>query len=137
MSPGERDRAATELDTASTALSAALLLLDAGLVLDAISRLYYAVFHAARAALLAHGRHSKTHSGQVTQFNATFGTEPLLGALLRLRIIADYQAVEFNRNEAEVRILLGRATEFVERCRGIVAAEVANGADDPNPPPDL
>lgn len=137
MSPGERHRATTELDTAATALREATALLDAGFVVGAISRLYYAVFHAARAALLVRGRHTKTHTGQVTQFTATFGLEPLLGELLGLRIVADYQSGEFDRSEADARALLDRAAEFVERCRGLVAAEVARGVNDPDPPPDL
>lgn len=137
MNAGQRRRADDELDAAAKALRAADLLLDAGLVLDAISRLYYAVFHAARAALLVHGKHTKTHTGQVTQFIATFGPEPLLGRLLRLRIVADYTAADFDTGGTDVRTLFEQATGFVERCRGIVAAEVARGVNDPDPPPDL
>lgn len=43
MTSGENDRAATELEIAANALRAAAALLDVGLVLDAASRLYYAV----------------------------------------------------------------------------------------------
>lgn len=136
MSPGQRDRAAGELDTAATALREAAALLDAGFVLGAISRLYYAVFHGARAALLVHGRHSKTHKGQITQFKATFGSDSLPAELLEKRIVADYKSPEFDTDEAEARALVARASEFVERCRTIVAAEVARGVNDPNPPPD-
>lgn len=137
MSPGQRDRAAAELKVASTALREASALLDAGLVLGAISRLYYAAFHAARAALLARGRYAKTHNGQLTLFSATFGNEPLLGELLRQRIIVDYRSVEFDTAEVDGRAMLHRVDAFVERCRTLVAAEVAGGVRDPDPPPDL
>ncbi len=137
MSPGQRDRADRELAAASTALREAAALLDLGLVIGAVSRLYYAVFHAARAALLVRDRHAKTHTGQMTLFHRTFGAEPLLGALLRKRIDADYRPADFDESEPSVRELLEEATAFVDRCRGLVADEVGRGIDDPDPPPDL
>lgn len=53
MTGGQRERAEAELGSAAQALRAASMLLDAGLGRDAVSRLYYAIFHAARAALLS------------------------------------------------------------------------------------
>ncbi len=50
------------------ALEEAQLLLRAGDRAGAASRMYYAVFHAARAALILQGRYAKTHSGQITLF---------------------------------------------------------------------
>ena len=137
MTGGQREQAAAELEAASDALRAASTLLDAGLVRDAVSRLYYAIFHAARAALLARDRHAKTHSGQVTVFEATFEREPLLGQLLRLRIDADYGAAPLPKTGSELRELLDEAAVFVERCRGLVDVEIAKGVKDPDPPPDL
>ena len=78
-----------ELDSADQALRAASVLRDGALLRDAVSRLYYAVFHAARAALLVDGRHAKTHSGQLTLFTTTFGPAPTARSLLELRIEAD------------------------------------------------
>ncbi len=137
MTHGQENKAAAELEIAATALRAATALLGLGLGLDAVSRLYYAVFHAARAALLARELRAKTHSGQLSLFTATFGPTPLLGRLLELRIDADYRSEAFGADEPMLRALVDEATEFVERCRGLVAAEVANGVDDPDPPPDL
>lgn len=137
MNGGQRDHSVAELELATNALREASLLLDAGLVAGAVSRLYYAVFHAARAALVVRDRHAKTHGGQVSVFEATFDREPLLGRLLDLRIKADYKSLEFEATESGVRTLLTEATAFVERCRGLVAAEVAKGVHDPDPPPDL
>ena len=42
-----------ELDRAREALESSRLLLKGGLLVDALSRAYYAVLHAAKAALLA------------------------------------------------------------------------------------
>ncbi|MGQ0572692.1 MAG: HEPN domain-containing protein [Pseudonocardia sp.] len=136
MSPAERLNAAAELATAAAALRAAAMLLDAGLILDAVSRLYYAVFHAGRAALLARDKRAKTHTGQIAQFAATFGNEPLLGDLLNQRINADYTTDRFDLSADDVRGRLAAATAFVERCRGIVDDEIAKGVDDPDPEPD-
>lgn len=70
-------------------------------------------------------------------FDATFGSTPLLAALLQKRITADYHPERFRMTEADVRDLLSEATGFVERCRSLVAAEVDKGVDDPDPPPDF
>lgn len=80
MTPGQRERAESELATAAEALREASALLDLGLSRGAVSRLYYAVFHAARAALVSCGLHAKTHSGQLTRFVATSGRRRRSGA---------------------------------------------------------
>lgn len=63
MTPGQAEHAADEMRLADNALRAARLALDAELLEDASSRLYYAVFHAARACTTLKRLHSKTHSG--------------------------------------------------------------------------
>lgn len=136
MNAGQHRTATSELDNAANALRAAAVLLEAGLPMDAVSRLYYAVFHAARAALLSRNRHAKTHSGQITQFTRTFGKEALLSELLEQRINADYATNRFDQSAADVRERLDAATAFVQRCRDIVDTEIAKGIDDPDPEPD-
>jgi hypothetical protein len=56
------------LSRAEAKLRAARLLAGAGEVDDAISRAYYAAFHAAQAALLALGHSARSHEGVVTLF---------------------------------------------------------------------
>ena len=51
-----------EFDRAKKSLSSARLLLSAGLFQDSISRSYYAVMHAAKAALLVHDVIADSHS---------------------------------------------------------------------------
>ncbi|MGI9120030.1 MAG: HEPN domain-containing protein [Acidimicrobiales bacterium] len=63
MTPGQADNAQSNLHMADQALRAARLLLDAGAREDAASRLNYAVFHAAHAALMVRGRYAIRPTG--------------------------------------------------------------------------
>lgn len=138
MTSGESELADAELALAATALQAAEALLKLGLLPDAVSRLYHAAFHAARAALVVRDRHARTHSGQVAVFNATFGPTPLLSALLERRIDADYRPGRFTETATQVQAALDEAAAFVLRCRDLVTEEAdAKGVTDPDPAPDL
>lgn len=101
-----------------------------------MSRLYYAVFHAGRAALICHGLHAKTHAGQLNRFVTSVGSAPTVARLLELRIEADYRTEEAAGTERDLRPLVEDAAAFVERCRAIVAARIAAGVNEPDPPPD-
>jgi uncharacterized protein (UPF0332 family) len=103
---------------------------------DAASRLYYAVFHAARAALTVRGRYAKTHSGQITAFETTFGREPLLRRLFELRGKADYGRDPFTPSIPELEGVAQEAAGVIERCRRLVAEAVAAGPDEPDPAAD-
>lgn len=46
--------------------------MDSGLPVDAVSRAYYAVLHAARAALMSKGVAASTHAGVWRQFGKEF-----------------------------------------------------------------
>ena len=60
---------AAEIETARTALADARLLLDhGGSTEGVVNRLYYACFHAARAALYSRGEQPRSHGGVRTQF---------------------------------------------------------------------
>jgi len=50
------------------ALLASQILLDKGLLADAISRAYYSMFYAAQAFLLSENIKAKSHSGTITLF---------------------------------------------------------------------
>jgi uncharacterized protein (UPF0332 family) len=137
VTPGQAEHAEDELRRADKALASAHVLLDLPAPADAASRLYYAVFHAARAALTIRGVYSKTHSGLIGLFVTEYGPAPILNTLLKLRAAADYEMAAFT--EPQVRLLqrAEEAASFVERCREIVAKAVASGPDEPDPPPDL
>lgn len=136
MTPGQQERARRELARARQALAVAGLILEEGALEDAASRLYYAVFHAATAALAVGGRHAKTHSGLVTSFNQVFGPAPVLGRLLELRAAADYDPEPFETSAGALQAELAQAAAFVERCQAIVDEATAGGPDEADPPPD-
>lgn len=85
---------------ARTELDAARLLLSNGYPEPAASRLYYAAFHAAEAALLVIGERRSSHSGLISAFGKLVvkegGFDPEVGALLHdlfdLRNDADYES---------------------------------------------
>ena len=104
------------------ALRAAETLSDNGLPEDAVSRAYYAVLHAARAALMSKGVTARTHTGVRRQF----GTE-LVGAgdieaewaktLARVqsaRESADYDTAT-DLPEQRAAEIVTQARRFVER----------------------
>ena len=111
------------------AARAARALLDLGLHADAVSRAYYAVFHALRALLLSRGVEPKTHAGAIHLFNVELvrpGLFPshdnrVVGGLQRARELADYDAaVVFTDEDARAEVeaaerFLGDALAFLRR----------------------
>lgn len=136
MTPGEAEQAEHELRRAWAVLRDAHVLLGTGSGDSAANRLYYAAFHAVRAALTVTGRHSRTHSGQITLFEEVFGRAPILHRLLDLRSRADYAMEEFSEPLEKLQAEAAAARELIERCAAIVAEARADGPDEPDPPPD-
>ncbi|MGH9001190.1 MAG: HEPN domain-containing protein [Acidimicrobiia bacterium] len=136
MTPGESAYSQEQLAVAERALLEAATLLKSELVEGAVSRLYYAVFHAARAALASRGRTTRTHSGQIKTFNEVFGPAPILGELLKLRSDADY-GEGIDKSVEDLRTPAAEAAAFLARCRELVAEGIGAGPDEPDPPPDL
>lgn len=105
---------------AEQATTSAKLLLQAGDADGACNRAYYAMFDAARAALLASGVEvGKTHSGVLSAFSARFIKDgPLpkdIGRFLKyaetFRYVADYAGSPVNLNDA--RVLVEQAEQMV------------------------
>jgi uncharacterized protein (UPF0332 family) len=122
---------------AGQALKEAEALLDLNFAQGASNRIYYAAFHAARAALSVKERASRTHAGQIKLFEETFGSAPALTRLLQQRVAADYGTEPYEPSTDDVRSLLDESAEFVERCRTIVAEASAQGPTAEDPAPDL
>ena len=112
------------MDKASRALASAKLLLDAGDVDGACNRAYYAMFDAARAALIWSGAPveptvAKTHSGLISAFSLHLvktGRLPVeLGKALNraaeIRLVADYTGEEVTVDKAQWAI--EQAASFV------------------------
>ncbi len=112
------------LERAEDCLAQAQSLLVASWPGAAISRLYYAMFHAATAALLHRGVSRRSHQGVIAAFGQTFAKSGLieprfhryLADAFDLRQESDYQPVVHLTNE-QAREMLERAREFVAACR--------------------
>jgi uncharacterized protein len=113
--------AAIEIATARDALRVAEAALGVGARRDAMSRTYYAAFHAARALLLLEGVEAKTHAGLlrlVAEHIVRAGklgpdTNLLLTRLQAYRQAADYAYV-FDIAEDDAKRELEAARAFVE-----------------------
>lgn len=121
------EAAAAHLDRAKQALHAARVLVREGDATDSISRSYYAVLHAARAALACVGEAPKSHRGTHDLFWMHFVQKDRfprpLGRLLSdakdLRTSADYDAfTRFDTMAADD--LLKDAVAFVEAAEALV-----------------
>jgi uncharacterized protein (UPF0332 family) len=116
-----------EIRVATDALRAAEALLDLGLLRDAVSRAYYAAFHAARALLLWRGHQVKTHGGLARLFHEHVvapGDLPsrfdgVLMRLMGLRGASDY-ALAFTMSADDVRAELRGARDLVEAAAALL-----------------
>lgn len=97
-SEGRQDAVAEELRVAQEELAAGDQLIAAGLYRIALTRSYFAAFHAARAVLYAQGYDPRTHQGVLTLFNQHLvrpqhfepGAARVLARLQKYREQADY-----------------------------------------------
>lgn len=115
------------LEKADEKLDAARALLAAAHFEDAVSRAYYAAYHAARAALLAEGHAPRTHHGVVSLFGQHLvrsgRIDVRLGRLLATlkddREASDYEALaSVDRRLAESSI--SSAEEIVQAIRALL-----------------
>lgn len=96
----KRSNIQDELQRADTALAAADLLHKNDFVNDAISRLYYYLFHGIRALLLSKGIEPKSHEGALQLFSLHFVKSGIFSPenshtfarLMKYRSEADYSA---------------------------------------------
>ena len=122
MNAKAHQRAIEHMNRAKRALQAARLLRDQQLYEDSVSRSYYAVLHAAKAALAVIGVESSTHAG----VRAMFGLHlvktgkiekefaDILVAEQEDREIGDYEAgVRLTEETARQRV--AEAERFVQR----------------------
>lgn len=111
------------------ALRAAGILLENGYPEDAVSRAYYAVLHAARAALMSKGVEARTHTG----IRRLFGTElvgtgdiernwaKVLARSQSVRESADYDTATELPSERAAEIV-SEAHRFIERMQEYLAS---------------
>jgi uncharacterized protein (UPF0332 family) len=121
---GRREAAQEELRLADDELEVTQHLLETGHFRVALSRAYFAVFHAVRALLYAEGLEPRTHGGVQHLWNLHFvragryeaSTSRLLARLQKFRQEADY-AQAFVVDESGAREEIAGARELVERIR--------------------
>ena len=127
-----RPLAIAEWRRARTALNAALACERSGCHADAVSRAYYAVLHAARAALqFEAGKETRTHAATANQFGLIIVgrglVEPEIGSeigdLQELRMKADYDE-EMLFVTADSRSACARATLFLNRIRKLLITAI-------------
>ncbi len=122
------------MDEAYRALAAARLLARGGFHSDAVSRAYYAMFYAARAAVHAEGSEPKTHSGVASEFSRLYvRTDRVPTAAAKVlrqyageRADVDYEGLSLTADEAE------EALVDAERFIGAVGSALGVA---PSPPP--
>ena len=125
---GRRESSREELALADEELAAADSLLQVGIARVSLTRAYFAVFHAARACLYAHGLEPRTHAGVHHLFNLHFvkstrfepATSRLMARLQKYREEADYSRA-FVVDADGVREELEAARVFVETVRAQIA----------------
>lgn len=109
---------------AETKLEVAGRLFISGDYEDAVSRAYYAVYHAAQALLLSEGEKAETHKGVITLFSLLFvktgrfnrNLGKFLANLKDDRESGDYEVFSYiDRETAEAA--LGGAEEFIKESR--------------------
>lgn len=116
------------LQRALDALRSAHVLAAAGLGQDAVSRAYYAAFHAARVALAAHGSTPRTHSGVASEFGRLIvlpgSISPDIARTLKrlatARDLADYSEDEVPSPE-EIAQFVDEAVRFVDAVDTLLA----------------
>lgn len=125
----KRANIAAELARCDQSLQAARVLLEAGLLHDAESRLFYAAYHAAVALLLTESLEARSHAGVAQllglHFVKTGKLDPddarLFARLQKYRVEADYSTA-FVLTSTAIEEDLEASTAFVGRVRALIAS---------------
>ena len=127
----KRANAAAELARCDESLRAARLLIDADLLSDAESRLYYAAYHAVVALLLTQELEPRSHAGVTQMLGLHFVKTGRLSAddarlfarLQKYRLEADYSTA-FVLTKPALEEDFSACSALVERIRAVVAADL-------------
>lgn len=130
MAKSQSDVIREHFKLADRFLKTAVLVLKEDDLRSAADRAYYAMFHAAQAALRHKGITVKSHKGLIGQFSKEYiktGTiDPELGRMLqkgfRLRQTSDYELYAI-LPEKQVQDLVEKAKAFVEHLRETLAVQ--------------
>lgn len=130
IKPTTQQQVKAELNAAHQALKDAELLVKEERLESSISRAYYAVYHAARAALQAHGSNPTTHKGVKSEFGRLFvktgkiedDYNTILQELRDQRQVADYETNEreFLLNIEFAKDIVTKAKKFINCIEDII-----------------
>lgn len=128
MTTPDQQETQTELKIADEQLQAAQELLARNFFRPAISVTYYAIFHAARAALWSRSRNAKTHRGLAEQFRQEFIVSQQLDPVFleimnrgqRQREKADYTVMDVDNAREQAHKIFSDARKFVEKMKEII-----------------
>lgn len=114
------------MQRAENRLSAARLLADNGNNLDAANRVYYAVFHAAKALLHKKDSNPKTHEGTASELGKLYRDElgkdmtRFFSQAQSKREAADYGETSKISGE-EIRKDINQAENFISKARKVLS----------------
>ena len=120
MSKRIPEHALKELARAKKALFAAKTLIEKGLFEDCVSRAYYAVLHAAKAALFLVGVESDTHNGVRRMFGLHLVKTGKIEKEFAKILIAEQEDREIGDYEANIEIEEERARQRVNEAEKFV-----------------
>ena len=112
------------LEEADACLAQAELLLTSLHPGGAVSRAYYAMFHAATAALLHRDIKRRSHQGIIAAFGQTFAKAGILDARFHRHLVKVFDLRQESDYRPGTRVtedlakdVLGLAKDFVDACR--------------------
>lgn len=116
------------LERAAESLSSAQLLLNSSFYDDAVSRAYYAMFYAAKAALEAINIETRSHAGVINQFALHFiksgrldiEYSTMLTQAFQARQASDYD-VWVNTVPVEAENVIANAEQFVAKIKKLLS----------------
>ena len=126
-----RESAIAEWRRATESMGAARSCHRDGYYADSVSRAYYAILHAAKAALQLHGVTAESHAGVKRMFGQHLVKSGLvepewasaLGDSADERIASDYDP-KLHFDEADAREACDRANAFLDRIHPLLAASI-------------
>lgn len=124
---GQKEYVRLRLRLASDKIEAAALLLENNKYRDAVSRSYYAIYYAAKALLLYHGRDPHTHKGVDILFRKFCATHKrpqtsfakMLSVMREARLNADYkEKAHITREDAQEAIEMAKS--FLKEIKSLI-----------------
>ena len=116
-----REEVQLHLEEADRCRVEAELLLTSSHLGGAVNRSYYAMFHAATAALLHRGIKRRSHQGIIATFGQTFVKSGVVDARLHKDLARTFDLRQESDYRLTARLTNEKVEEVLDRARGFVA----------------